>query len=184
MIRPLRFALLLFLAAGCAPTKITTKLAPAPAGFVLVREYVDSFKTDHGDEYRQVQLGWDYDLKSAVERQSDMKGKLISQTKIAALTLKATDQEMAYAYGLIKADKRLAPKVARADAVFYGGFSLREPTGECGMQSRCVHVMVSGGAEGRESIAHAIVDLAAGKIVNHDYRGEYPDGVTPLKAKN
>jgi hypothetical protein len=186
MIKILNRAYVLLLAGvftGCATTPNTATLPPVPQGFVLVREYVDSFKTDQSDEYRKVQLGWDYDKKSAVERQFDMKGNVISEETIPALTLKATDAEMKYAYGLVKSDARLANKVARPDAVFYGGFSLREAAGNCGPESRCVHVMVSGSG-GQESIAHAIIDLAARKIINHEYHGEYPGGVKPSNTKN
>jgi hypothetical protein len=186
MIKIFKRADLLLLAvvfAGCATTTKTATLPPAPEGFVLIREYVDSFKTAQGDEYREVHLGWDYDKKSAVERQFDMNGNTISEEIVAALTLKASDAEMNYAYGLVKSDVRLADKVARPDAAFYGGFSLREANGACGPGSRCVHVMVSGG-DGQESIVHAIVDLAARKIINHEYHGEYPGGVEPSNTNN
>ena len=179
---------ILFLAAlsACSqPTKPSATSAESvvsarPSGFVSVREYVDSVKTDHGDQYQNVQYGWDYDRGVAMERITTLEGELVSENEQPALTLRATEAEMDYAYALVRADPRLKQTAIRKDARFYGGFSfadrehLDDPTRPCQEKSRCVHVMVSGGPNGEENIAHAIVDLALGQVVIANYKGQSP----------
>ena len=171
---------ILALFSACSqPTKSnasTEALSQRPTGFVIVRDYVDSVKTDHGEEYQKIQYGWDYERGVAVERISTLEGALISEKPWPALTLKATDAEMDYAYSLVRADPRLKQTAIRKDARFYGGFSyadrehLDDPNRPCKEKSRCVHVMVSGGPNGEENIAHAIVDLALGQVVIANYQ--------------
>jgi hypothetical protein len=164
---------------ACANTS-RTALPPAPEGFVLVREYVDSFKTDKGDEYRKVQIGWDYQQQVAVEKFFELSGEKISEKALPGLTLRATDTELTFAYALVRQHPSLEKRLkTRKDAEFFGGFSLREPEGECVKGSRCIHVIVSGGVQGQENIAHAIVDLASRRVVNPNYQGQFPQGIAP-----
>lgn len=164
---------------------IEAPAAKRPTGLVIVRDYVDSVKTDHGDQYQKIQYGWDYDRGTAIERISTLEGELISEKAWPTLTLRATDAEMEYAYSLVRADQRLKSTAERKDARFYGGFSfadrehLDDPNRPCQEKSRCVHVMVSGGPNGEENIAHAIVDLALGQVVIPNY-----DGQSPTPSKN
>ena len=152
-----------------------------PSGFVLVREYVDSVKTDKGDEYRQVQYGWDYDQGSAVQRISSMDGKLMSSQAIPELTLETTPNELEYAFELVRNDPALAAIARRADANIYGGFSLKGNASDlssppahaaCLAKSRCIHIIISGGLDGEVALGHAIVNLATGLVVDANYRGE------------
>ncbi len=154
--------------------------AARPAGFVLVREYVDSVKTPHGDEYQRVQYGWDYDQKVAIQRISKLDGSLISVDAQPNLTLATTPDELAFAFKLVREHAALKALAARADAQIYGGFiltsaphagNLSAANRLCTKGSRCVHVIISGGSEGQEPLAHAIVDLARGQVVDADYRG-------------
>ena len=152
-----------------------------PTGYVLVREYVDSVKTQHGDEYQKVQYGWDYDQGVAVRRISNMSGKLISAQAEPNLTLETTPNELAYAFSLVRLHPELSSVTTRTDALMHGGFSLTTDPTEvissaantaCGAKSRCIHVIISGGIDGEKSLAHAIVNLASGIIVDANYRGE------------
>lgn len=177
--------------AACSSTttkpSVSASQTPAiqkPSGFVSVRQYVDSVKTENGDQYQNVEYGWDYDRGVAIERISTLDGALVSKKEWPSLTLRATDAEMEYAYSLVRADPRLSATAERKDARFYGGFSftdrehLDDPKRPCQEKSRCVHVMVSGGPSGEENIAHAIVDLALGQVVIPHYEGQIP---TPSK---
>jgi hypothetical protein len=160
-----------------------TQTLPKPSGFVLVREYVDSVKTDAGDVYQKVQYGWDYDQGVAVERIyrlqeqsgriSDNANKLISEQAQPGLTLKTTEAELQYAYALVRSHRDLKIVCMRQDARFYGGFSLRndDVSNRCGVKSRCIHVIVSGGPNGEEALVHAIVDLALGQVIDAHYQG-------------
>jgi hypothetical protein len=152
--------------ASCATSE---KLPPAPRGYVLVHDYVDSTKTATGDQYQRIEMGWSYDEKSAVRTIYSLDGKLLSRETMPAVTLRATDAEMEFAYALVRAEPSLQKQVRRKDAMFQGGFSLREPGTPCGEGSRCVHVMISDGIVGHALFAHAIVDLASGKIVEKHY---------------
>lgn len=185
------FGIALALVCGCAqqtPKVVASAAAipevtavARPKGYVMVREYVDSVKTDHGDEYQKVQYGWDYDQGLAVQRISDMDGKLISAQAEPDLTLETTPNELAYAFELVRLQPELSAIAKRPDARIYGGFSLKTDPRDvsttpanaaCGAKSRCIHVIISGGLTGEESLAHAIVNLASGLVVDANYRGE------------
>ena len=182
-INNVRIGLTIAVLSGCAhqnSIKTTTAVA-RPSGFVLVREYVDSVKTDHGDEYRKVQYGWDYDQGVAVQRISNMDDKLISTRAEPNLTLETTPNELEYAYSLIRQHPDLRKIASQKDALLHGGFSLTTDPNEvnsgpansqCGLKSRCIHIIISGGLDGEKSLAHAIVNLASGLIVDAHYRGE------------
>lgn len=151
-----------------------------PSGYVMVREYVDSVKTERGDEYQKVQYGWDYDQGCAILRISTMDDKLISESAEPDLTLETTPNELEYAFELVRNDPALSGIAKRADSRLYGGFSLTTDPRDlttpankaCGAKSRCIHVIISGGINGEESLAHAIVNLASGLVVDANYRGE------------
>ncbi len=152
-----------------------------PKGYVMVREYVDSVKTTHGDEYQKVQYGWDYDQGLAVQRISSMDGKLISAQAEPDLTLETTPNELEYAFELVRLHPEISAIARRPDARIYGGFSLKTDPRDlsntpanaaCGAKSRCIHVIISGGVTGEKSLAHAIVNLASGSVVDANYRGE------------
>lgn len=146
-----------------------------PSGFVLVREYVDSIKSETGDQYQKVQYGWDYDLGSAKIRTYSMEGKLLSDEAAPDLTLNTSDSELAYAFALVRSHPNLKAASARPDATLYGGFSYRygddkSPAAAlCRAKSRCVHVFISGGISGETLYAQAIVDLASGKVVDPNF---------------
>ena len=184
----LRLGLAMALFSGCAQLD-SKKIASAagvatiarPSGYVLVREYVDSVKTDHGDEYQKVQYGWDYALGVAVQRISSMDGKLIREQAEPDLTLETTSNELEYAFELVRKHPALSDIAKRSDARIYGGFSLKTDPRDvsetpanaaCGAKSRCIHVIISGGLTGEKSLAHAIVNLASGLVVDANYRGE------------
>lgn len=178
------FGAAIALISGCAHDLSNTETSAAtvarPKGYVLVREYVDSIKTDHGDEYRRVQYGWDYDQGAAVQRISSMDDKLISALIEPNLTLATTAKELEYAFALVRQHPELSKIANRKDANIYGGFALKTDPNEvssspanvaCGAKSRCIHVIISGGLDGEASLAHAIVNLASGHVVDAHYRG-------------
>lgn len=182
------FAFSIALLTGCAhentkdvvSNAVTKTSIARPSGYVMVREYVDSVKTERGDEYQKVQYGWDYDQGSAVLRISTMDDKLISALAEPDLTLETTPNELEYAFELVRKDPALIEVANRADARLYGGFSFTtdprdaatSANSACGAKSRCIHVIISGGINGEDSLAHAIVNLASGLVVDANYRGE------------
>jgi hypothetical protein len=146
------------------------EVAP-PAGVVVIREYVDPQKVDGVDAYFRIRYAWDYDQGSAVMQRYDMDGKLLETVPQPGLTLESTDAEMAYAYQLVRNDPEFATKVARPDAVYQGGFSVRGAEfPPCGDGSRCVRVFVQAGADATIPLVNVIVDLAKRRIVARDGR--------------
>lgn len=172
MIRTLTAALIISVG-GCA----TAPAAIKPSGFVLVREYVDSIKYDTGDQYRKIQYGWDYGAGTAVIQTFDMDGVQLSKVQHPEITLAATQAELEYGFALVRKHPELRKAAARADAKLYGGFAYRNgddfsKAGRlCLPKSRCIHVVISGGVAGEVFLGHAIVDLAAGKVVIPKYGG-------------
>jgi hypothetical protein len=161
------------LVAGCANQLATNpNAALKPSGFVLVREHVDSVKTDLGDQYQRIQYGWDYDIGSAKVITYSMEGELLSTEVANDLTLNTSEAELAYGFELVRSNKELKAASAKPDATLYGGFSYRNATDEspaavfCRSKSRCIHVLISGGVAGEILYGHAIVDLASGKVVD------------------
>ncbi len=177
------------LLSACATQPVVPAKPVAPTGIVVVRDYVDSIKTDHGDEYRQVQYAWDYGRNVAIVRQYQLDGTLAGIEVEPALTLETTDAELAYAFALVRDDARLGPIANQKGTRLYGGFSLRVGNSapvsarvadnHCRAKTRCIHVMMSGGKDGELALGHAIVDLSARKIVDHHYAIDADKSISP-----
>ena len=143
----------------------------APSGQVVVREYVDPQKIDGKEVYFRIRYVWDYAQGTALFQRFSLDGDLLESTPQPGLTLETTDAEMAYAYQLVREDRELGPRVARADAVFQGGFSvLGAEKPACVPGPSCIRVFVQGGEDAREPLVNAIVDLAGRRIVSRDGR--------------
>ncbi|MBK6725787.1 MAG: hypothetical protein IPG63_00775 [Xanthomonadales bacterium] len=151
---------------------VATLQLPDGHDAVLVREYDDEVKLGDGREQRmRVTYLWDYTAAVARERQTAPDGSLISDRLLPALTLNATDAELAYAVALLRQDAAIDARFTD-DTDVYGGFSQREPGDQhCDLGSRCIHVIVSR-ENGRYKVAHAIVDLQRGRVVDPDYDPE------------
>ncbi len=135
---------------------------------VLIREYFDEVKLPQGEERWRVQYLWDYANGVAVQRIFGADGKLRLLENRPALTLNATEAELAFAIEVVKRDPHIAPQLT-ADATYYGGFSFRDPAvSACNMRSRCVHVFAVRDA-GRIRLVHSIVDLMTARVVIRDY---------------
>lgn len=135
---------------------------------VLIREYYDDVKLPEGEERWRVQYLWDYANGIAVQRIFGSNGSVRSLEAKPALTLNATEAELAFAVEQVKSHALIAPRLT-SDAQYYGGFSFREPgVAACNMRSRCVHVFAVR-EEGRVRLVHAIVDLMTARVVIPDY---------------
>lgn len=192
MRRPLTLVLM-FVLTGCAGTREAERsptLAHVPTQIladghvaVLVREYDDEVKLGGGREQRMhVRYLWDYTAAGAREIQTAPDGSLLLDAIRPALTLNATEAELAYAVALLREDATIAARFT-ADSDIYGGFSFREPGhAHCDIGSRCIHVIVSRD-QGRYKVAHAIVDLQTARVIDPDYDPELGGlAETPQKA--
>lgn len=131
---------------------------------VVVRDYIELMKVDGHDERHRVQYAWNYTRAIAQRRLFAVDGTLQSVEDRPGLTLKATDDEIAYATGLVRNDPRLKDAAGGATE-FYGGFSVRDAGSECDVGSRCIRVLATRD-QGRHNMFHAIVDLMRGRIVD------------------
>lgn len=139
---------------------------------VLVREYDDEIKLGDGREQRlHVAYFWDYTAATARERHTAVDGTTLKDELIPALTLNATEAELAYAVALLRQDPAIDARFT-ADSDIYGGFSYREPGhADCDVGTRCIHVIVSRD-QGRYKVVHALVDLQHARVVDDNYDPE------------
>lgn len=163
---------------ACAGVQVAPTAAVAPpvptivsaAGhrIHLVRESNELRKTAAGDERVRVEYAWDYSRGIAVRRVFAGDAGVPVEEDLPVVTLNATEAERAFAFALVRADRRLAARITPSTTLF-GGFSYREPGHPaCDVRSRCIHVV--GSADGGQRHAlHAIVDLMSGTIVDPDH---------------
>lgn len=134
----------------------------------VVREAHELLKGASGDLRVRVQYAWDYSRGIAVRR-SFVEGATVPvEEDLPLATLNATDAEREFAFSLVRADPRLAPRITPT-TILYGGFSFREAGHPaCDLHSRCIHVVGSADAGDRHAL-HAIIDLMTGTVVDPDY---------------
>lgn len=153
-----------------SPTLAHVPVVALPDGHeaVLVRSHGDEWKLADGTRRVSVEYLWDYTAAVARVRTVGGDGVVLDDEPRPGLTLNATDEEMAWAYEIARADPRIASRLT-PDVVYYGGFSFREPGHpDCDRASRCVHVIASRD-EGRYKVFHAMVDLQAARVVDPDF---------------
>jgi len=145
---------------------------------LVIRRYDDVF-SDHGKNLPvTVEYAWDYRRGLGIERVYTRDGQPYSQRDLPGQTMNFTDTEIELAFALAREDSGLQALLSQPDLRFYGGFAYRDLNDPgCGEASRCVHVIVSAGADGERAVAHAIVDLQQRKVV-HPFFG--PDNPGPL----
>lgn len=155
----------------------TSREIQLPA-IVVVRRYDDVFSENGANLPVTVEYVWDYARGVGVERVYTRAGQPYSQRDLPEQTMNFTDTEMELAFALAREHERLGPVLAQHGLRFYGGFAYRDAADAgCSQQSRCVHVIVSGGNDGERPVAHAIVDLMK-RVVVHPFYG--PDNPGPL----
>jgi hypothetical protein len=146
-------------------------LGPRPSGKALVREYLDTNKVDERTEERWVRLYWDYSRGVAVEERTSKSTGAMQSIDQPGMSLSATPTELERAFALVRGHPDLKATLDRTDIDFFGGFRLMEMDDpNCGAKTRCVHVIISGPPNGQTSVAHAIVDLMADRVVYPFYR--------------
>lgn len=174
---------------GCAsapPTAPTSEVAKTERfrGKLYVREYVDMNKVDSKDVYTRIRMFWDYDRGVTVVETFDMDKNLLSTVDEPGLTPNATEEEIARAIELTKAEPQLRDIVSRPGIFFHAGFIYRDGSDSvCAAHSRCIHVFVSGGADSGIPLAHAIVDLMTDKVVHPFFAPEETGGKKVSSSK-
>lgn len=106
----------------------------------LLRAYDEFVKVDGREERKRVELYFDYTDGVAREVVYDASGARIADRPVAGQP-RPTDEEIAEAISIVRADRVLGGMLARVKAVPDGGFILTEGEGKaCGPRSRCLHV--------------------------------------------
>ena len=142
---------------------------------LVIRRYDDVF-SEHGKNLPvTVEYAWDYRRGLGIERVYTRDGQPYSQRDLPGQTMNFTDTEIELAFALAREDEGLHTLLSQPDLRFYGGFAYRDLDDPgCGEASRCVHVIVSAGADGERAVAHDIVDLQQRKVVQPFFGPENP----------
>ncbi len=135
----------------------------------VLRSWQDHVKIDGRDQPRFVEIVFDYELGVARRRVYDAQDGLISDEALAGQP-RATTAEIAEAFDTVRRDPEIGQMARSVNAIFDGGFLLREAAGEpCGPPARCVQVFILS-ESGHEEYQHPIIDLnPSGRIVYRDY---------------
>lgn len=122
--------------ANGAPVKAASRLR-------LLRSWTDTVKVDGGGDLpRRVDILFDYTQGVALERSYDGSGRLTEERRLDDAPGPSAE-ELAEAYGMVRADAELGRIVERTQAVLEGGFLLDEAEGQpCGPRTRCLQVQL------------------------------------------
>lgn len=123
--------------ANDAPTKGASRLR-------VLRSWTETVKVGGGELPRRVDIVFDYKQGVALERSYDASGRL-TQERMLDGAPKPSLEEIADAYGIVRADAEIGRIVERIQAVLEGGFLLQEGEGQpCGPRTRCLQVQLLG----------------------------------------
>lgn len=146
-------------------------LAPAAVGehrTRLLHSWQDSVKVDGQDVERRVDVVFDYTEGVAHHLSYDLKGNLLSDAAITTNTPQPSPEEIQEAQALVMADAELSVIVKRTGGVFEGGFVLEEPTGACGLGTRCLQLLLLS-PDRIGLIRRIVVDLTRQTVPYRDY---------------
>lgn len=146
-------------------------LAPATVGehrTRLLHSWQDSVKVDGQDVERRVDVVFDYTEGVAHHLTYDLKGNLLSDAAITTNTPQPSPEEIQEAQALVMADAELSVIVKRTGGVFEGGFVLEEPTGSCGLGTRCLQLLLLS-PDRIGLIRRIVVDLTRQTVPYRDY---------------
>jgi hypothetical protein len=106
----------------------------------LLRAWDETIKVDGREEMRQVRIYFDYDRGVARQTVADASGAILEDAIVQGAP-RPTEEEIAEAIAIVRADRILGAMLTRVKAVPDGGFLLQEPEGKaCGPRTRCLHV--------------------------------------------
>ena len=106
----------------------------------LLRAYDEFVKVDGREERKRIELFFDYNAGVAREVVYDSAGARIADREVPGQP-RPTEEEIAEAIAIVRADRVIGGMIARVKAVPDGGFILTEGEGKaCGPRSRCLHV--------------------------------------------
>jgi hypothetical protein len=142
----------------------------------LLRAYDEFVKVDGVEHRNRVELFFDYTQGVAREVVYDSAGARVSDRAVPGQP-RPTEEEIAEAIAIVRADRVIGGMIARVKAVPDGGFILTEAEGKaCGPRSRCLHVFwLSPDRAGL--VRWTVVDLVKQAIAYRAYHA--PDEIAP-----
>jgi len=164
-------AALAFLAIGTAPVG----LAQNAANVHVLRDYVDDVKLADGTSAQwRIVVTYDPASGETVRTVADESGRVIERTATTESLARPSEEEIARAEALVRADTEVAELIAAArQPVVQGGFILlREEGHPCGPGSRCLQFDVADVDEAArrvERLRYVIVDLRTDSVVSNDF---------------
>ncbi len=168
----------LALALAAAPAALAQELAPAPglpAGVRVLHEVTDEVKLDDGTS-AMWHFRTTYDPATGITEQvvTDESGRVVRRDGGLGGLPRPSEQEIAAAEALIRADPELAALIAAAPSPeVSGGFILmREEGHPCGPGSRCLQfdvMNVDEAARRVERLRYVVVDLREGRLLSRDF---------------
>jgi hypothetical protein len=145
--RPLGAATLMLLfmgTAGARPGQANDAPIKAASRLRLLRSWTDTVKVDGAEFPRRVDILFDYKQGVALERSYDASGRLTQERKLDGAPQPSVE-EVADAYGIVRADPEIGRILERTEAVLEGGFLLEEGEGlPCGPRTRCLQIQLLG----------------------------------------
>jgi hypothetical protein len=158
-------ALLALLLAGAAQAESGRA---ARQGTMLLGEWVDAVKTDHGKEARRYRLVYEWDTGLTHEYVYAMSGELVSERRYRGAPSPSPD-EVEEAAAIVRADPEIAQILRGQPGLsLQGGFPMNQARGEgpCTQRTRCLQMLLF---DGDNVVRHLLVDLRTGSIIERDY---------------
>src|SRR5260221_1301525 len=116
------FTLLLMAPAGARAEQASGAPVKSASRLRLLRSWTDSIKLDGGGELpRRVDILFDYTQGVALERSYDGSGRLTAERRLDSAP-RPSVEEIADAYGIVRADPELGRILDGTQAVLEGGF--------------------------------------------------------------
>ena len=145
------------------------------ANVQVVRDYVDDVKLADGTSAQwRIVITYDPTSGETARTVTDESGRVIERTATRTTLQRPSQDEVARAEAIIRADPEVAALIADAtQPVVQGGFVLlREEGHPCGPGSRCVQFDVADVHEAErrvERLRYVVVDLRTDRIVSNDF---------------
>ena len=160
---------LLFLApAGARAGQANDAPVRAASRLRLLRSWTDTVKVGGGEVPRRVDILFDYTQGVALERSYDASGRLTQERRLEGAP-QPSAEEIAEAYGIVRANPDLGRILERTEAVLEGGFLLKEGEGQaCGPRTRCLQIQLLGPTR-LGLVRCVVVDLVKGAITYSTY---------------
>jgi hypothetical protein len=183
--------------AGCASTPRTGPARATPEliasdvpdagrmkGIVINRSYEDFFVHDGVETRRRIELAWDYERATAIQRTYDLDGKLLRTEDLASAEMRLTPAEDDRVKALVLGYPDLRSIATEPGVVIWaGGFVMRKQGDRyCDRGTRCIYAILAKDG-GFKPLRRAIVDLQRDRVVYPDFDAESRRDV-PATARN